>query len=162
MKIKCFANCVVSDSCECAHGCNRPAAHGFDSCCRTCISSGGKQHGPNCVRLSWVYPSWRCVSEICLFLKQDSIIPWASLPQVRWKCPINFTYFTPLEYCVRYFFLATSKWTKSSIWRSKNWKINQTYRKPDYHLLSKIDVLSGIRQNQLRMLKYAFHIMRNA
>lgn len=32
----------------CLNSCGRPAAEGYDSCCRTCIASSGRSHGPVC------------------------------------------------------------------------------------------------------------------
>lgn len=32
----------------CLNSCGRPAAEGYDSCCRTCIASSGRSHGPLC------------------------------------------------------------------------------------------------------------------
>ena len=34
----------------CSNGCGRPSAEGYPSCCRTCLSSHGKHHGPWCER----------------------------------------------------------------------------------------------------------------
>ena len=34
----------------CSNGCGRPSAEGYPSCCRTCLSSQGKHHGPWCER----------------------------------------------------------------------------------------------------------------
>jgi len=34
--------------CQNFHLCGRPAALGFPTCCRTCLATGGQQHGPMC------------------------------------------------------------------------------------------------------------------
>merc|ERR1719512_387616 len=36
----------------CQIGCQRPAAHGLETCCKTCIWSTGKHHGIHC-EASW-------------------------------------------------------------------------------------------------------------